>query len=653
MFGMRRKRSRSARQERPGKMDIFGSAKSLAAGLPTDCHVAAGRFRFTGECEIMWPVFTMTLKRCAVEGLLLLALTAPAPAQAPVDQRLDSLEKQNAIFRQQVEELRKQNQQLLEHLKTASPTTGPASTGGGSTKSVDAKEIQDHVNSALRVSNAEKDTKKKAEEAEQKLKAETEGYRIGAELTMKANWADGVVFSTPRDDFTLHVGGWMHYDNVWWRQSPNLRTPQGGFAGTAQNVLSGARLGGINDLQDGTSFRRIRFLMDGKFWENYEYNLILALENDQFNTIGLDEFWVGATNIPVLGTVRAGHVKAAHGLEADMTGSSRAMTFMERSSYSEAIENNINFVTGLWLGNNYFDQRATWSTSLGRADLNSSTGAFFGDGQYIALGRLTALPLYESDGRHLLHVGASGGFFKAQNNLGTPPVAGSANHQINLQARPELRDDVPAGGFQETDNNRMLATGNLVADHEWNCGAELLYIRGPLSLQAEYGFAFLENVAGQPGPGITIAPTTVGGLQNYVFSGGYVQLAYTLTGENRAYDKRLGRLDTYYFGRNGPFTNAWFLRDESGNLNWGLGAWEIAARYSYLNLNDGTNLNRIQGGQMDGMSLGLNWFLNTNLKAQFDYVYNHRYNVPTGPTAATGTIPGYTSGFGIRLQYMW
>ena len=64
----------------------------------------------------------------------------------------------------------------------------------------------------------------------------------------------------------------------------------------------------------GTYFRRIRLQTDGKFWENYEYTLTLALENDQFSTSGLDEFWVGATNVPLIGTARLGHVKNAIGL---------------------------------------------------------------------------------------------------------------------------------------------------------------------------------------------------------------------------------------------------------------------------------------------------------------------------------------------------
>jgi phosphate-selective porin OprO/OprP len=580
------------------------------------------------------------MTRTALAGVLALCLASPALSQETVEQRLDRLEKQNQVLQQQ-------NLQLMQYMQTGGAGTdkskGPSTPPDmGTPKPKEEAKKEEPKKS--------EEEKKAEEEAKKKWKLETEGYRIGSDLLMTANWVDGVVFSTKNKDFSMHVGGWMQYDNVWWNQSHDLLTARGSNAGAAQGVLSGASLGGINPLEDGTYFRRIRFMMDGTFWENYEFNLILALENDQLFTIGLDEFWVGAKDVPVLGTVRAGHVKAAHGLEADMTASSRAMTFMERSSYSEAIEGNINFITGLWIGNNYFDQRATWSTSFGRADQFSSTGTDFGDGQYMALGRVTALPLYDCDGRHLMHLGVAGGWFKAQNNLGNPPVPSATTfHNIQVRARPELRDDVPAGnsaGDPNGDSNRLVDTGVIACDSQWQLGTEFLYIRGPFSVQAEYGWVWLENVQGQVAGG-KLNPAVTGNNQNYMFNGGYIQLAYTLTGENRSYDKRLGRLDTYYFGRKGPFTNAWFLRDESGNLNWGWGAWELAFRYSYLNLNNGTDLNRIQGGIMDGYSFGLNWYLNTNLKVQFDYVYNRRRELPDG------SIPGFTSGFGTRIQFMW
>src|SRR5205807_8683991 len=143
-------------------------------------------------------------------------------------------------------------------------------------------------------------------------------------------------------------------------------------------------------------------------------------------------------NVPFIGTVRVGHVKTPMGFEADMAASSRTMTFMERSSYSEAIELNQNFVTGIWFSNNFLEERATYTAAMFRQDLGSSTGAFFGDGQYGWQGRVTGLPLYECEGRHLLHLGLSGGWRNGTNNLAT-----SSDRTFQLRARPELRDDTP------------------------------------------------------------------------------------------------------------------------------------------------------------------------------------------------------------------
>jgi phosphate-selective porin OprO/OprP len=458
-------------------------------------------------------------------------------------------------------------------------------------------------------------------------------YVVGSDLSIKTNFQNGLFlwFTTPNNDFTMHVGGWAQWDNVWFDQSPSLmaapiaRTPANtpGFAG-------GVAGGGIGNLQDGEFFRRIRAFVEGTFWEQGEYRLILALENDQFQTAGLDEFWVGAKDIPLLGSVRVGHVKTPMGLEGDMTASSRCMTFMERSIYSEAIELNQNFVTGLWIGDNYLDQRVTWSGAVFRPDVGSSTGDYFGDSQGGIQGRLTALPYYENEGRDLIHVAVSGGFRTNDNN---------AFRQFQLRARQQLRDDVPAGGFPNADNNRLIDTGVITGTGQALLGTEFLWIRGPFSVQAEYGWDYVNGAVAATNP---IAPA-----QNYAFSGGYVQLAYTLTGENRAYDRRLGTLAREYYGKSGPYSNAYLIRDDEGYLHCGSGAWEVAARYDYVNLNDGTGTGRIVGGIANGFSLGLNCYLNNNFNVMFDWVYDTRDDVPAN------SAQGWVSGLGTEVQFQF
>ena len=87
--------------------------------------------------------------------------------------------------------------------------------------------------------------------------------------------------------------------------------------------------------------------------------------------------------------------------------------------------------------------------------------------------------------------------------------------------------------INDANDNRMVDTASITCNQEFLLGTELLYIRGPFSLQAEYGWNFLNNAQ------VTIP--TAKPISNYVFNGGYVQVAYTLTGENRAYDREIRR----------------------------------------------------------------------------------------------------------------
>lgn len=557
---------------------------------------------------------------------------------AALQSQLEQQSKQIEAQSKQIEELRKRLD-ATEAAKVAN--AGVQGEAVSQPITVDDNAVKAIVADYLK----EVDKKKKDDEKQAKDKAEDEGYRIGTILNITGKFDENGYpwFSTPNKDFTLHIGSWVQYDNVFWDQSSALKAPPGARPGHAQGVASGIAANGIGDLQDGMYFRRIRPFLEGTFWETYEYRLNLALENNQFSTAGLDEFWMAVNRIPVIGTVRVGHVKNAVGFEADMTGSSRTMTFMERSSYSEAIERNENFVTGIWLNNNFLDQHTTYTFTAFRSDQGASSGAYFGDGQWGAQGRLTFLPIYEANGRCWMHLGLSGGWRNGTTNTATSPL-----RTFQLRARTELRDDDPAGSpagaqvLPNADSNRMVDTGAIAAHDQYLLGLEYCYVHGPFSIQAEYGWTWLDRAFGVAPTGLTLNPAIIP-AQDYSFNGGYVQLAYTLTGENRGYDRARGTLARAYFN-GGPFTPAWLVRDQDGHLNWGWGAWEIAARYSYLDLNDGTGLNRIRGGRMDGVSLALNWYLNANLTCMFDWVYDRRYDVPVS------TIPGQTNGLGMRVQ---
>ena len=106
-------------------------------------------------------------------------------------------------------------------------------------------------------------------------------------------------------------------------------------------------------------------------------------------------------------------------------------------------------------------------------------------------------------------------------------------------------------------------------------------------------------------------------------------MSYFLTGEHRGYDRRFG-----VFDRPTVAENAFFVKGEDGHCKYGLGAWELAYRFSYLDLNS----HGINGGILPQHTVGLNWYLNDNLKVQFNYLNANRE--VTGPSNS-GTLHGF------------
>jgi phosphate-selective porin OprO/OprP len=111
----------------------------------------------------------------------------------------------------------------------------------------------------------------------------------------------------------------------------------------------------------------------------------------------------------------------------------------------------------------------------------------------------------------------------------------------------------------------------------------------------------------------------------------YAQAGYFLTGEHRPYNRKQGALDRIQVRR--PFGRA-----HAEDCDWGWGGWEVAARYSFIDLNS----NGVTGGRLNDMTLGLNWYLNNYSKVQFNYIRAFLDNPVHG--ASTADI------FGLRAQ---
>jgi phosphate-selective porin OprO/OprP len=110
-------------------------------------------------------------------------------------------------------------------------------------------------------------------------------------------------------------------------------------------------------------------------------------------------------------------------------------------------------------------------------------------------------------------------------------------------------------------------------------------------------------------------------LPNPHFTGWYAFLAYSLTGEQHPYDPTTATLRNIRPAN--PLGTA-----------GGWGAWEIAARYSDIDLNflplTTAAKGGILGGKQDVWTLGLNWYPNNAIKFQLDYD-NIKVDHPNAP----------------------
>jgi phosphate-selective porin OprO/OprP len=439
---------------------------------------------------------------------------------------------------------------------------------------------------------------------------------VGKDRKLAASWDNGLWFATADDAFRFHVGGRFDFDNTWYHVDPNLHF------GTSNSTT----------LEDGADFRRLRLRAEGRLWETIEFVTELNFANIQdvsnesattsIGSVGITDVWLQFREVPWLGTVRIGHLKDPLGLER-MT-STNYDYYMERSPGYDAFLNPFDYSDGIMIFNCWLDDRVTGAVSVSRSGQKtvSSFGFGNGDGLYAVTGRVTALPLYEADGRTLVHLGI--GFSHR-----TPD-----NKSFDVGDRPLVRG---GGGSQEMPN--VMQTGPFFTSDGGNVlDAEFALVCGRFAMSAEYMLAFAEHTFGAY-DGVSF--TDPRGAAT--FQGCYVEAGWFLTpGDYRRYDRKQG-----VWARNEPVENAFLVRGEDGHKQWGIGAWQLVARYSYLDLVSGdpvfTPSAGARAGREQDITIGLNWYLNSQTEFMINYVFTHIDSVAPG-------LSGNFQGLGCRFH---
>lgn len=214
---------------------------------------------------------------------------------------------------------------------------------------------------------------------------------------------------------------------------------------------------------------------------------------------------------------------------------------------------------GVTLNGTGFGRRVTWAGGVFNDWFDESQA--FNESASQVIGRVTGLPWASGDESHLVHLG-----------LGVRYTNGK--EILRYRAAPEFNQS-PV--FVDTDD--LDIQSGLTYD------VEVSWRRGPYWLAMEY----VVNDVDSPD------------LGNPVFDGYHVGASWILTGEMREYQRR-----------NGTFGPVPVSRSV---YQGGIGSWEVASRFSTLDLSDGL----VDGGEMDIYSAGLNWWLTPTFGANLNY----------------------------------
>ena len=326
---------------------------------------------------------------------------------------------------------------------------------------------------------------------------------------------------------------------------------------------------------NGTSIRRARFAVKGQIDEKWYGEFDMDLAN---GLVELKDAIVRYTGIPNL-DLQVGNFKENFSIQRNTT--SRYLQFMERPMVCSALTPSRHLGVNakyakdwLWFSAGAFTQEVAGAEEWTNvADNNKDFGRNSG---YSLTTKLVVRPFYKLDNASL-HIGAAYSYRKslvseATGEWGTYRASARNSTSINRK--------------------KYLDTNNLPGlDHHNLWTVELAGHWGGLRYEAAY---IADNVLFKDTPALN-------------FNGWYAQAGYLLFGGKQRYDANGAKYTKVERGR------------EWGDI-------ELCGRYEFCNLNSGT----VYGGCAEAYTLGLNFWVNNNVKMQLNYQYNNNDRYANG-----------------------
>lgn len=382
---------------------------------------------------------------------------------------------------------------------------------------------------------------------------------------------------------------------VRWSPFPTVRSKDGRFEATVRGRVQADY--NYIDAEDGdveettaSELRRARIGVDGKAWSDIAYRLEVDFADNEVDVTDAFVSYRGFEDT----RLTVGQFKTPNSLE-ELT-SSRHITFLERAAFTDAFGLNRRLgLGGEYRGGSYGLQAGVFQQNVDSSDEDEGFAA--GARGYFS-------PEFAGG---VAHIGGSVLYRDRDND--------SDGESLRFRQRPTLH----------ATSNRFVDTGAIDADTDTLVGGELAGVFGRFHVQTEAMYAFVDSTDD--------ASST---SDDPEFWGAYFDIGYFLTDHQRAYG-------------NGAFGRPRF-KDGDAIFEGGVGAWQIAGRVDYIDLDDGD----IEGGEQLSLVAGLNWWPNRHTRLMFNYVYND-ISDSTGAAAGLNDASGDNSvhGVGVRAQVDW
>jgi phosphate-selective porin OprO and OprP len=501
---------------------------------------------------------------CAAIAFCAAIVPAVADAQDAAIDRIEAIERKIRGLQGELQRLKSELGEAKQQLRQSRSEAQHAQEELAEARKAAARERQD----ALRTATAEP----RAAQAAARAQAPAAAPPAIAALTEggKVSMPEGRPTIASADDrLSLAIGGLVQFDMGGFFQNPNSNTQ-------------------FPHLNDGVNLRRGRLYFVGKF-DDFRVNITPDFGGSPDGAPTLFEANVNYSGIkPVTATVGYFHPFVSLD-DATFPGNT---LFLERPSIIN-IERSV--AAGI--------ERASLGANAATEDYFASaylTGPLFGaqrpnllNGEQVGvIGRLATRPYHDEDWN--LHTEFSGqiAFHPNVEANGTPGVSRTT---VTLEDFPELRIDF----------NPLVSTGPLSARSANVYGGAIGASWRNFLVSGEYYQISLNQsrLPGVPSPRLG-------------FNGGYVDAGWVITGERIPYDIARAAWARPKVDR--PFS----LGDG------GIGAWELAARYSTVSLDSNvvpgvpqSVTGGVYGGQQQITSLALSWYPNDWLRLMLQYQF--------------------------------